>query len=288
MRSTTPRVYVAAPYADAAFVREGIHPPLRARGLACTSTWAETARGAEDFSAMAPEALRSAAVGNDRDVVASDVVLLLAREGAGGECFAEARLALAMRIPVVWHGRRTLSAWRDGVHLVDSGADYTAALELVDYVAHQATADPSRWTIRRAAGELHAQLGWALEELARQPGHRGYETRARALQFALEGLGLLDHRTLAGAREHARGRLAARGPASVRAIPVEAPVPSSPAPEADVARLRAVPRIEQVAELDTEDLRAHLRTALGVIRDFLRTSGRGAATLAEIEREVDL
>lgn len=284
-----PAVYVAAPYADAAFVREAIHPALRARGLTCASLWAESARGPEDFAALTPVALADAARWNDRDVINADVLLVLARDGAGGEMFGEARYALALGIPVVWHGRRTLSAWRPGVHRVDEGADYSAAVELTDLVAHEVRSRVEAgngWTIRRAAWELHSQLGWALEELARHPGHRGFEARSSSLRYALQHLGLLDDLTLGRAREHARARLAARGsaPASSRVLPADA----APAPAAVVdTHALPPPRVDRV-ELDADELRAHLRTALGVIRDFLRTSGRGASTLAEIEREVDL
>lgn len=125
----TMQIYVAAPYADAPMVR-AVHVRLVALGLAFTSTWAEAARGAEDFSALTPEGLRAAALENNRGIDDADAMLVLARDGAGGEMFAEARYALTLGIPVLWCGRRILSSWRDGVVICD---DVDAALAtLVD------------------------------------------------------------------------------------------------------------------------------------------------------------
>lgn len=107
-------VYVAAPYEDAAFVTV-VHETLTKHGMRPTSRWAEKARGALDFSTLAPAALRQAAAENDADVRGSDVVLAIARSGAGGEMFAESRVALEWHKPVVWTGRLTLSAFRSGV-----------------------------------------------------------------------------------------------------------------------------------------------------------------------------
>lgn len=122
-------VYVAAPYADGAFVREAVHPTLRARGISPTSTWAELVTGPEDFSRFSPEALRGLADVNDRDVAAADVVLLLARAGVGAESFAEVRFALELGKAVVWSGRLALSAWRRGVVRV---ADLDEALGVIE------------------------------------------------------------------------------------------------------------------------------------------------------------
>lgn len=106
--------YVAAPYEDAAFIRI-VHERLQQHDIQPTSRWAESARGADDFAAMTPAALRSAAADNDADLRGSDAVLVIARSGAGGEMFAEARLGLEWGKPVVWTGRLTLSAFRSGV-----------------------------------------------------------------------------------------------------------------------------------------------------------------------------
>lgn len=119
--------YVAAPFADAAFVRV-VHEHLVNIGVTPTSTWAMHAYGPEDFSRFAPEELARIAEKNDADVRGSDVVLVLARDGAGGEMFAEARFAITLGRPVVWSGRRTLSAWRRGVVRVDDLDDAIAVL----------------------------------------------------------------------------------------------------------------------------------------------------------------
>ncbi len=120
-------VYVAAPYADALKVR-ALHTRMRLLGLRPTSTWAEAAAGAEDFSKFTPEQLRQFALSNDSALLSSDFVVVLARDGAGGEMFAEARLALDRGIAVYWVGRRTLSAWREGVTLADDIDDAIAGM----------------------------------------------------------------------------------------------------------------------------------------------------------------
>ena len=65
--------------------------------------------------------VRRVALANDRDLLRAHLVVTLARDGAGAEMFAEVRLALAHRIPVLWVGtRRPLSAYRQGVLRVRS------------------------------------------------------------------------------------------------------------------------------------------------------------------------
>lgn len=124
------KVFVAAPFEDAAFVREHVHERLCALSMTPVSRWVHEAAGPEDFSRHSPERLRRIAEQNDHDLRVSDALLLIARHGASGESFAEARMALAQQKPVVWCGQRlTLSAWRDGVRRV---ADLDEALgELV-------------------------------------------------------------------------------------------------------------------------------------------------------------
>lgn len=112
-------VYVAAPFADGAFVREHVHPLLEQHGITPTSTWVHAAHGPEDFARFAPDALAAAAEQNDHDIHRSAALLVIARHGAGGEMFAEARYALALRKPVIWVGRLILSAWRPGVERVE-------------------------------------------------------------------------------------------------------------------------------------------------------------------------
>lgn len=107
-------VYVASPYANAPFVRE-LHETLRAHDMLVTSNWAEHASGAEDFSTMSIAELRSVAAGNDRDVRASDVVLVVDFDGKGRETYGELRVALEWGKAVIFVGRPNLSAWRRGV-----------------------------------------------------------------------------------------------------------------------------------------------------------------------------
>jgi hypothetical protein len=120
-------VYVASPYANAAFVRV-IHESLRAHGLIITSNWAEQATGPEDFSHMTVAALRAAAAGNDRDLRASDVILVIDFEGRGRETYGELRVALEWGKAAIFVGRRNLSAWRRGVVRADDLDDAIAIL----------------------------------------------------------------------------------------------------------------------------------------------------------------
>lgn len=109
-------VYVAAPWEDGAIVRMMVHPALLERGLEPTSTWCAQADGErEDFARLTRAAKAAAAQQNDHDIHRAEVVIVLARPGAGGEMFAEARYALALGKRVVWVGREILSASRDGV-----------------------------------------------------------------------------------------------------------------------------------------------------------------------------
>jgi hypothetical protein len=117
------RVYLAAPYADAPHVRD-LDSQLAAIGIDVTSTWTHAASGPEALDAMPVAEVRRVALSNDRDLLAAHLLVALAREGGGAEMFAEARLALAHRIPIVWVGtRRPLSAYREGVLRFDSLAE---------------------------------------------------------------------------------------------------------------------------------------------------------------------
>ena len=121
-------VYCAAPYEDAQLVRQ-VHGRLRLMGATVTSRWAEEAIGAEDFAKFTPSVLQAIAEANDADVAAANLVIVLARPGAGGEMFAECRYALTMRTPVYWTGRLTLSAWREGVTRFGSLEELLASVE---------------------------------------------------------------------------------------------------------------------------------------------------------------
>lgn len=126
---TTPLpVYIAAPYADAPLVR-AVAARLATYRAVSTATWSNNADGPEQLAALPIAQVRRLAATNDRDLLASCLVLVLAREGAGGEMFAEVRLALEYGISVVWVGaRRPLSAYREGVLRVD---DVDAALDVI-------------------------------------------------------------------------------------------------------------------------------------------------------------
>jgi len=115
------RCYVAAPFVDAPYVRE-VHGCLRLLGIEPSSSWAELADGQpEQLDAMPLEQVRAIAERNDHALATSDVVLVLPREGAGREMYAEARLAIAIGLEVIWvGGPRPLSAYREGVALVDT------------------------------------------------------------------------------------------------------------------------------------------------------------------------
>jgi hypothetical protein len=110
------RVYFCSPYADAAHVRR-LHRIAHARGLLPVSSWAETVSdGPERLESLPRRSVRALAERNDADLLSAHVLVVLAREGAGGEMFAEARLALAHGAPIVWVGtRRPLTAYREGV-----------------------------------------------------------------------------------------------------------------------------------------------------------------------------
>src|SRR5205085_2010907 len=69
--------------------------------------------------AFTPTELRRHIERNDADLRSSDIVLVVARDGVGGEMFAEASMAIAIGKTVLWCGRRILSAFRPGVVLVD-------------------------------------------------------------------------------------------------------------------------------------------------------------------------
>lgn len=106
-------LYVAAPYPDIAMVRQ-LHMKLETIDIVPTSSWASGADN-EDFSKFTPMQLRRAAEANDQDIHRAHAVLVIARPGAGGEMFAEARYAEMLGMPIFWVGRLTLSSWRPNV-----------------------------------------------------------------------------------------------------------------------------------------------------------------------------
>jgi hypothetical protein len=130
MTTTTPvPIYIAAPFTDAALVRD-IEPRFLPIGAESHSTWAQAANGPERLESMPLEMIQHIAAANDRDLLSAFAVIVLSRDGAGGEMFAEARLALEYGIPVVWVGRRRpLTAYRPGVvrvHTVEEAVEIVA------------------------------------------------------------------------------------------------------------------------------------------------------------------
>lgn len=107
-------VYVAAPFAQASFVRI-VHDHLRDLNITPTATWPDHAQGPEDFARFSPDALRRALAMNSRDLRASDVVLVYDPAGQGRETYAEAARALEWGKALVWCGPRGLSQFARGV-----------------------------------------------------------------------------------------------------------------------------------------------------------------------------
>lgn len=125
------KVYIAAPYADAALVRI-VKGKLEDLGAEVLASWAVEAVGPEDLEAMGAAARRAAIDKNDRELQAADVLLVLAREGSGGAMFGEARLAIECGALVIWAGRRTLDAYRESVlRVADANEGAQVVAELV-------------------------------------------------------------------------------------------------------------------------------------------------------------
>lgn len=142
------RVYVAAPFGRGPFVAGEVHPPLAARGLACTSSWVASANGApERLDELPLERVRAIAERNDADLASSDLVIVLGDVGTGREMYAEARIAIALGLPVVWVGPPfPLSAYREGVVRVRSVEEALAAVDVLTGQSGAASA-----TMRSAA-----------------------------------------------------------------------------------------------------------------------------------------
>jgi hypothetical protein len=113
-------VYIAAPFHRAAEVRD-FHKLVRELGMNVVSTWANDAKGKDDLAEKPLDVARAVGRRNDRDLLSAHLVIAIAHEEEGGEMFAEVRLALVHRIPVLWLGsRRTLSSFREGVLCVET------------------------------------------------------------------------------------------------------------------------------------------------------------------------
>ncbi len=116
----TMKVYVAAPYADAQSVVY-LHERMRTLGIEPTSLWATQAEGAENLTALSREEVQAIAASNYADIARSTSMIVLAREGVGGEMFREFGYALDVAaLPLVcWVGRRILSAYDSRVTLCE-------------------------------------------------------------------------------------------------------------------------------------------------------------------------
>jgi hypothetical protein len=124
-------VYVAAPYEDHPMVR-GVHDHIISSGMQVTSQWAEEAvgKGEESLDTLSPVDVHRLAELNDRDIGRSDAMIVLARQGAGGEMFCEMRYALMLGLAVYWVGtRRILSTFRPAVRICNSVAHALDAIE---------------------------------------------------------------------------------------------------------------------------------------------------------------
>lgn len=131
------RIYVAAPFGRGPFVAGEVHPALAARGFSCTSSWVGSANGApERLDELPIERVRAIAERNDADLASSDLVIVLGDVGTGREMYAEARIAIALGLPVVWVGPPfPLSAYREGVVRVRSMEEALAAAETLTGLA---------------------------------------------------------------------------------------------------------------------------------------------------------
>lgn len=127
------RVYVAAPFGRGPVVAREVHPALAARGFACTSSWVASADGEpERLDELPIERVRAIAERNDADLAGSDVVVVLGEVGAGREMYSEARIAIALGLPVVWVGPPfPLSAYREGVVRVRNVDEALAAVDVL-------------------------------------------------------------------------------------------------------------------------------------------------------------
>jgi hypothetical protein len=109
------RVYVGAPYASAAHVRE-VHGLLERIGCHPMSHWAELATTAEHLSDTSARAHGAQWKINADCIDQAEAMLVLSEETGGGELFAEVGRALARGIPVLWTGpRRILTCYAQGV-----------------------------------------------------------------------------------------------------------------------------------------------------------------------------
>ena len=110
------KVYIAAPYGEAVYVRTEVFALLRGAGLEPVATWAlESEGGPEDLLGLGQEINRSRWIRNRTELLGAGAVLVVSRASQGGEMFAEIEAARFAGIPIFWTGRFTLSAFDEMV-----------------------------------------------------------------------------------------------------------------------------------------------------------------------------
>jgi len=136
------KVYIAAPYAEAVCVRTTVFSMIRDAGLDPIASWAVEADGEkENLLAIDEERARARWKRNRWELVAADALLVVARDGSGGEMFAETELARAMTLPIFWTGRLTLSAFQPEVRVRAPGHNDGIAIairHIADYARRSA------------------------------------------------------------------------------------------------------------------------------------------------------
>lgn len=125
------RVYVAAPFDDGPRLATTVIPEMIYAGLIPLASWIDDAVSGKTDQALTVAAAQAALHVNDFELLSSDAILVIARDGVGGEMFCEVGRAIVQRLPIFWVGRRVLSSWRPGVTVCDSVADAIDAIKAV-------------------------------------------------------------------------------------------------------------------------------------------------------------
>lgn len=125
------RVYICAPFEDGPGLSARTIPSMIYAGIIPLASWVDDALSGKSDKHLTAASAQAALAVNDFELASSDAVLVIAREGTGGEMFCEVGRALALSIPVFWVGRRVLSAWRQGVTICDSVDDAIDTIKAV-------------------------------------------------------------------------------------------------------------------------------------------------------------
>jgi hypothetical protein len=129
------KLYFCASHLDAVNIQY-LQRGAECFGMTPVSSWPYAVTGPERFDQTPVSEVRAIAARNDRDLKSAHAAVVLPRDGVGAEMFGEARLALALGIPLVWVGsRRSLSAYREGVLRVDHVVEAMARLTELRNVA---------------------------------------------------------------------------------------------------------------------------------------------------------